>query len=189
MATFIALYMTVNCAKFEKMWILHHFQGNYLKHATASLVKSNRNWFQTSDIVSPDWIRYFIFLQERHVPQYQIQTMAWQHSLAFSYSWLAILTISLTHNHLAIRASSLILHIDARTTSGYLWIQKKPSYPGTWIVWVSSQIIHIFIYLFTTTATPKKEDYKSVWSKKKRKKERKKNQPQSIKTSNWLISR
>ena len=68
MATFIALYMTVNCVKFEKMWILHHFQGNYLKHATASIVKSNRNWFQTSDIVSPDWIRYFIFLQERHVP-------------------------------------------------------------------------------------------------------------------------
>lgn len=43
MATFIALYMTVNRTKFEKMWILHHFQGNYLKHATASIVKSNRN--------------------------------------------------------------------------------------------------------------------------------------------------
>ena len=28
---------------------------------------------------------------------------------------------------------------------------------------------YLFIYLFTTTATPKKEDYKSVWSNKKKK--------------------
>ena len=46
---------------------------------------------------------------------------------------------------------------------------------------------YLFIYLFTTTATPKKEDYKSVWSNRKKKKETK-NKPQNIKTSNWLIS-
>ena len=34
---------------------------------------------------------------------------------------------------------------------------------------------YLFIYLFTTTATPKKEDYKSVWSNKKKGKKRKTN--------------